>query len=199
MPAATRAQPWQRSNRSDSAGGSEGGTELAESLEVSSGRVGADLLGSGAHIIGNRCSSSSVLVERSSRKYASSLALSSGFAAKINAASVIKPSFSRDGLSLHSAHCSGVGAAFAFGAPFGAAISSGGGALTFGAAMSAGGGALNGGGSSCPGGHVSRTITKFQELTHLIPCMQNKRKDEGGHARGKSRCDQFSVVISLVL
>ena len=53
MPAATRAQPWQMSNRSDSAGGSEGGTELADSPEVSSGCAGADLLGSGAHIIGN--------------------------------------------------------------------------------------------------------------------------------------------------
>ena len=169
-----------------SEGGSEGGTELAESPAVSSGRAGADLVGSGAHIIGNRCSSSSVLVERSSRKYASILFLSSGFAAKINAASVIKPSFSRDGLSLHSAHCSGVGAAFAFGAPFGAA-------------MSAGGGALNRGGSSCPGDHVSRTITKFQELTPLIPCIQVKGKDEGGHARGKSRCDQFSAVINLML
>ena len=190
MPAASRAQPWQRSNRSDSAGGSEGGTELAESPEVSSGRAGADLVGSGAHIIGNRCSSSSVLVERSSRKYASSLALSSGFAAKINEASVIKPSFSRDGLSLHSAHCSGVGAAFAFGAPFGAAISSGGGALTFGAAMSAGGGALNMGGSSCPGDHVSRTITKFQELTPLIPCRGKMKGDMRGVSQG---------VISLVL
>ena len=31
------------------------------------------------------------------------------------------------------------------------------------------------------------------------PGLQNKGKDEGGHARGKSRCDQFSAVISLVL
>ena len=29
--------------------------------------------------------------------------------------------------------------------------------------------------------------------------LQNKGKYEGGHARGKSRCDQFSAVISLVL
>ena len=50
MPAASRAQPWQRSNRSDSAGGSEGGTEFAESPEVSSGRAGADLIGSGTEI-----------------------------------------------------------------------------------------------------------------------------------------------------
>ena len=31
------------------------------------------------------------------------------------------------------------------------------------------------------------------------PGLQHKGKDEGGHARGKSRCDQFSAVISLVL
>ena len=131
----------------ENAGGSEAGTELAPEAAISSGRAGADLVGSGAHIIGNRCSSSSVLVERSSRKYASILSLSSAFAARIMPASVIKRSFSSDGLSLHSAHCSGVGAAFAFGAPFGATMSAGGGALTFGATMSAGGGALDGGGS----------------------------------------------------
>ena len=33
----------------------------------------------------------------------------------------------------------------------------------------------------------------------VTPALQNKGKDEGGHARGKSRCDQFSAVISLVL
>ena len=31
------------------------------------------------------------------------------------------------------------------------------------------------------------------------PGLQSKGKYEGGHARGKSRCDQFSAVISLVL
>ena len=132
-----------------SEGGSGGGTELAPEAAVNSGRVGADLVGSGANIIGNRRSSSDscVALERSSRKYASILSLSSAFAARIMPASVIKRSFSSDGLSLHSAHCSGVGAAFAFGAPFGATMSAGGGALTFGATMSAGGGALDGGGS----------------------------------------------------
>ena len=76
-----------------SEGGSGGGTELAPEAAVNSGRVGADLVGSGANIIGNRCSSSSVALERTSRKCASSLALPSAFAAKIMTASVIKRTF----------------------------------------------------------------------------------------------------------
>ena len=37
---------------------------------------------------------------------------------------------------------------------------------------------------------------RFQVFTHSIPGLQDKGKDEGGHARGKSRCDEFSAVIS---
>ena len=33
----------------------------------------------------------------------------------------------------------------------------------------------------------------------VTPALQNKGKDEGGHARGKSKCDQFSAVISWTI
>ena len=40
---------------------------------------------------------------------------------------------------------------------------------------------------------------RFQVFTHSIPGLQDKGKDEGGHARGKSRCDEFSAVISWTI
>ena len=57
--------------------------------------------------------------------------------------------------------------------------------------------------SNCGDGGVVVLVTSLRplqlRLTSWTPALQNKGKDEGGHARGKSRCDQFSAVISLVL